>query len=492
MTPLLDLCARTAESDAMAVPISSDPEAPFVDRRRASTLGLQKLGAYADQTGRSIVNLSAFLQQIDADAGAQLDVVTTIAGQASALTRITREMTQGLETVASANARALKTVDGSLDALKHSASRSRQVATWVGDLEGVLATVEGTLAQVNRANHKIAVIAKQVNILAVNARIEAARAGDSGRGFAVVAEAINALSKETAGAASDVTGATQTLQTSIRDLRSDAQDMATSAHDVLKGSANADRALTQISENVRAAAADTQTLTASAMGVTDAVEQFAPAFDGLTSALSATAKGVHNANARAEEIVDISESAVQLSVELGADNADTVLIEIAQDRAAQISALFETAIASGQITANALFSSTYTPIRGSQPQQVKALFTNFTDRVLPAVQEPTLTLHPRIVFCAAIDRNGYLPTHNRAFSAPQSPDPIWNAAHCRNRRIFNDRVGLKSGKSTAPFLMQTYRRDMGGEHVLMKDVSAPIVVQGRHWGGFRMGLKLND
>jgi methyl-accepting chemotaxis protein len=89
-------------------------------------------------------------------------------------------------------------------------------------------------------------------------------------------------------------------------------------------------------------------------------------------------------------------------------------------------------------------------------------FVTLTDRLLPPIQEPVLDLDPRIVFCAAVDRNGYLPTHNRKFSQPQSADPVWNAANCRNRRIFDDRVGLKAGRSTAPFLLQVYRRDMGG------------------------------
>jgi methyl-accepting chemotaxis protein len=54
--------------------------------------------------------------------------------------------------------------------------------------------------------------------------------------------------------------------------------------------------------------------------------------------------------------------------------------------------------------------------------------------------------------------------------------------------MFRDRVGLAAGRNTEPFLVQTYRRDMGGgQFALMKDVSAPITVQGRHWGGFRLG-----
>jgi methyl-accepting chemotaxis protein len=68
---------------------------------------------------------------------------------------------------------------------------------------------------------------------------------------------------------------------------------------------------------------------------------------------------------------------------------------------------------------------------------------------------------------------------------------VWNAANCRNHRIFNDRAGRAAGSHTKPFLLQTYRRDMGGgTFVMMKDASAPIFVNGRHWGGFRMGYRL--
>jgi methyl-accepting chemotaxis protein len=102
-----------------------------------------------------------------------------------------------------------------------------------------------------------------------------------------------------------------------------------------------------------------------------------------------------------------------------------------------------------------------------------------------------LGLDPRIVFCAAVDVRGYLPTHNRAYSQPQRPgDPAWNAANSRNRRLFDDRVGAGAGRNRRPFLLQTYRRDLGGgRFALMKDVSAPIVVRGRHWGGLRLAYR---
>src|SRR3546814_11541910 len=120
-------------------------------------------------------------------------------------------------------------------------------------------------------------------------------------------------------------------------------------------------------------------------------------------------------------------------------------------------------------------------------------FTQFTDAVLPAIQEKAAAADERIAFCAAVDENGYLPTHNRKFSQPQRPgDAAWNTANCRNRRIFNDRVGLSAGRNVEPFLLQTYRRDMGaGQFVLMKDISAPITVNGRHWGGLRLAIRVS-
>ncbi len=94
------------------------------------------------------------------------------------------------------------------------------------------------------------------------------------------------------------------------------------------------------------------------------------------------------------------------------------------------------------------------------------------------------------MFCVAWARNGYLPTHNPDYRRPQGRDPVWNTAHCRNRRIFNDRAVQRVGRNTKPFLLQTYRRDMGGGvFALLKDLSAPIYVRGRHWGAFRMGYR---
>ena len=138
-----------------------------------------------------------------------------------------------------------------------------------------------------------------------------------------------------------------------------------------------------------------------------------------------------------------------------------------------------------------LFDEQYRPIPGTNPQQHTTRFVETSDRLFPQVQERMLAFSPKVVYCIAVDRNGYVPTHNRRYCQPQRPgDVVWNTANSRYRRIFNDRTGLASARNRKPFLLQTYRRDMGGgRHVLMKEVSAPIMVEGRHWGAIRLAYQ---
>lgn len=168
------------------------------------------------------------------------------------------------------------------------------------------------------------------------------------------------------------------------------------------------------------------------------------------------------------------------------------LIEAAKAAARRTEAAFERAVSDGRLTREALFDTAYRPIPGTDPQQFETAHTAVLEDLLPPIQEPLLISDNRMVFCLAIDRNGYIPVHNRKYSAPQRPgEPVWNAANCRNKRIFDDRAGITAARSTRPFLVQCYLRDMGGgATVMMREVDAPIRVFGRHWGGFRTAYRL--
>jgi methyl-accepting chemotaxis protein len=167
-------------------------------------------------------------------------------------------------------------------------------------------------------------------------------------------------------------------------------------------------------------------------------------------------------------------------------------VDRAVDAAAMIAVTLEQAVRDGKLTRDALFDADYVPIEGTNPQQFRTRSLDVLESLLPAIQEPLLAGDKRMVFCAAVDRNGYLPVHNRIYSKPQkADDAAWNTANCRNRRIFDDRAGLCAARSVRPFLIQSYPRDMGnGLVVMMREIDAPVRVFGKHWGGFRTAYKL--
>ncbi len=168
------------------------------------------------------------------------------------------------------------------------------------------------------------------------------------------------------------------------------------------------------------------------------------------------------------------------------------LIERAQVLASRIAAQFEAAIREGRVSRETLFSTDYRPIAGTDPTQYETPALSFLEETLPALLRDMRGRDARLVFCVAVDRNGYLPVHHEESSQPQRPgDREWNVAHSRNRRIFDDRTGITAARSGRPFVVQSYRRDMGAGRVdNVWEIGAPVRVFGSHWGAVRTAYRL--
>jgi len=171
---------------------------------------------------------------------------------------------------------------------------------------------------------------------------------------------------------------------------------------------------------------------------------------------------------------------------------NTEFVTRALEAGAALTKIFEDAARSGAISIDDMFDTDYVEIPGSNPVQHRTKILAWADRALPPFQEAFLARDSRMAFAAMIDRNGYLPVHNKIYSHPQrAGDVAWNTANSRNRRIFNDPAGLAAGRNTRSYLIQSYARDMGnGKTVMMREIDVPIRVNGRHWGGFRTAYRL--
>jgi len=154
--------------------------------------------------------------------------------------------------------------------------------------------------------------------------------------------------------------------------------------------------------------------------------------------------------------------------------------------AATMGHLLDDAIASGRLSTADVFSTDYQPIPNTDPQKYHTAYDEYTDQSFLTIEDSFLE-DADVIFAAAVDKKGYLPTHNTRFSAPLTGDYQTDLVGNRSKRIFDDPVGLAAAQNTEPVLHQVYHRDTGE---VMWDISAPIMVDGQHWGGFRIGFSL--
>lgn len=428
----------------------------------AATEGMaavQELSQQASLVGREAAEVRGALDDTHKVAQAQ-------AQAAQALADSLRRITEGQGSIEAESRNSLAAVGVAREA--------------VASIGTEVSTIVGTLRHVSDAAVQITKIALQTRLVAFNASVEAKRAGEAGRGFAVVADAVKDLAGQVETSSKHIMATVGQLDERIDALaREIAQgaagtDCHGAVHRALQG---ADQAVGRIAS----AAQDSRAVSAQVQTQMDTMER-----DMQTSAAALGA-----ALGRTEALLKISERLIERAADWGVETEDTPYIRSAQEAAQQLSKLLEDSLRTGAITAQDLWNEQYQPIAGTNPPQHLARFAALADRLFPQVQERMLKLSDKVVYCIAADRNGYIACHNAAYNHPQRPgDTVWNTAHCRNRRIFNDRTGLASARNQRPFLLQTYRRDMGGgQFVVMKEAAAPIAVNGRHWGGLRLAFK---
>jgi methyl-accepting chemotaxis protein len=412
--------------------------------------------------GVELADVAGNLREVAGRVSTQADRFGHLQRTAETMVSANHDIASASQAVQTATSAAVGEITQSRDVVETAVQHISELIEAVGRIEIRLGAVGSALAQVAKVSGSIEAIAKQTNLLALNATIEAARAGSAGRGFAVVASEVKSLAEATRQA-------TQLIGDTVRDLDGQVGNLIGESGDASLRAMNAGQGAEQI-KGIIARVRDGFTAVRKEIdGVTRAATSNLAHCDMVISELGNLANGVDlsssdlkRADDRVAKLLDLSENLIELIADSGIETADAPLIRTVIETAKTISASFEAAIARGEISLDQLMDENYREIPGTDPKQYLTDYVEFTDRILPPIQDPLQKSDSRIVFCVAWARGGYLPTHNPNYRKPQGADPVWNNANCRNRRLFNDRAVKKVAANTRPFLLQTYPRDMGG------------------------------
>lgn len=483
---IFDRLGRIYHSDEVALenlrgPRLSDSAGDYLSLRRMA----QRLVSRASRTAIASAEVSHHADRLDKRLGEQERIVREAVASMGAITAAIEQVSASADQVAElasrsrgANQTSREALDRVITEMGALADRSEEALT----LLEALGTKSNSVRDVTGL---IEEIAEQTNLLSLNASIEAARAGEHGRGFAVVAGEVRELAKRTA----DATHQVETLVDEIGD--SSYRVVETIGH-LMRRVGDRAKEVESVGGHLSTMTRDFDVveseITAIASSITDTrghSQQVAGTLNTLEMHVDEGNRDMHDLASQAHALMEAAEAVDGELAQQRLQGRHQQVFAQARLAADSISALFEKALKRGDLDEGGLFGNQYQAIADTNPPKYRTGYDEFTDHHLPDIQEPLLK-SLGAAYAITCDQRGYVPTHNLHVSQPPTGDFDTDLKFSRSKRIFDDPTGSRCGAHTQPLLVQTYKRDTGE---VMHDLSVPIFVAGRHWGGFRIGYQ---
>jgi methyl-accepting chemotaxis protein len=394
---------------------------------------------------------------------------TQVATAMEEMSATINEIAQNASTVAASSSRTMESADS---AEQNIAQNVKSIEHLAGNVSNWAATNKALSEATSKIDEIVLVIkdiADQTNLLALNAAIEAARAGEQGRGFAVVADEVRKLADKTAKA-------TREIAQMIQDIKEKADESIHTMDTTLLGvtesiarSNNAEESLVkivvemkQISDMIQqiATASEEQSkVSEDVLSNMGKVSDYASETKNLAVSMSSSSDAIAStANGLFSQLCSIKKDAVDASME---DYLTSI--------AATFTAKLEEAVQQSRIDMESLFDENY--VRTAEEGKFSTKSVRFFDADILPILRQWAQHDKRLVYVVAMDRNGYMPTHimpARAMVRMQDP------------------ISMNGARSTV-IIGQAFRRPVAAGGELVTDVSCPVMVRERHWGCLRIG-----
>ncbi|MCB1856897.1 MAG: methyl-accepting chemotaxis protein [Gammaproteobacteria bacterium] len=174
------------------------------------------INSFTEQLATSAEEVSAVTAQSNTNIKQQQSETEQLSTAMNQLAATAREVAQSVSSTSAATFQANEEAEKGRDVVDKAVCSIEQLATQIEGGAEVIAQVEKDSDNINKVLEVIKAIAEQTNLLALNAAIEAARAGEAGRGFAVVADEVRTLAGKTQESTEEINELIEKLQSGSR------------------------------------------------------------------------------------------------------------------------------------------------------------------------------------------------------------------------------------------------------------------------------------